>query len=77
MRSTADRHHQLRRVPHLGGLVTVTPIRDRSGEEGETFSVSWHSPAGDLRWLSPRIPSQESADVAALVLSDFTGASKR
>jgi hypothetical protein len=65
-------------LPHrLGGVVTVTPIRDRSGEEGETFSVSWHSPLGDLRWLSPRIPSQESADTAAQVLSDFTGAVKR
>jgi hypothetical protein len=55
----------------------VTPIRDRSGEQGEAFSVSWHSPGGDLRWLSPRIPSQESADVAAQILSDFTGAIKR
>jgi hypothetical protein len=64
-------------LPNLGGVVSVTPIRDRSGEQGETFSVSWHSPLGDLRWLSPRISSQESADVAAQVLSDFTGAVKR
>ena len=61
-----DRHR-------LGGVVTLTPIRDRTGEEGESFSVSWHSPGGDLRWLSPRIHSQESADVAAQVLSHFTG----
>jgi hypothetical protein len=61
----------------LGGVVSLTPIRDRTGEEGESYSVSWHSPGGDLRWLSPRIPSQESADVAAQILSDFTGATKR
>lgn len=67
---------QLVRLPHLGGLVSVTPIRDRLGE-GEAYSVSWHSPAGDLRWLSPRIPSQEGAEFAALVLSNFTGASTR
>jgi hypothetical protein len=73
-----SRRHQLRRLPHhLGGVVSVTPIRDRSGEQDETFSVSWHSQLGDLRWLSPRIPSHESADVAAQVLSDFTGAVKR
>jgi hypothetical protein len=61
----------------LGGVVSLTPIRDRTGEEGESYSVSWHSPGGDLRWLSSRIPSQESADVAAQILSDFTGATKR
>jgi hypothetical protein len=64
-------------VHRLGGVVTLTPIRDRTGEERESYSVSWHSPSGDLRWLSPRIPSQESADVAAQILSDFTGATKR
>jgi hypothetical protein len=68
------RARHLRHMPHqLGGVVTVTPIRDRSGEQDEAFSVSWHSPGGDLRWLSPRIPSQESADAAAEVLRDFTG----
>jgi hypothetical protein len=74
---SAGNRHQFRRLPHLGGSVSVAPIRDRSGEQGESYSVSWHSPGGDLRWLSPRIASQESADVAALVLSDFTGAVKR
>jgi hypothetical protein len=74
-RRVRDRHQGL---PHqLGGVVSVTPIRDRSGEQGEAFSVSWHSPLGDLRWLSTRIASHESADVAAQVLSDFTGAIKR
>ena len=71
------KRHQFRRLPHLGGSVSVTAIRDRSGEQGESYSVSWHSPGGNLRWLSPRIPSHESADVAAQVLCDFTGALKR
>jgi hypothetical protein len=74
-RSTERRY--LRRLPQLGGSVSVTPIRDRTGDRAETYSISWHSPGGDLRWLSPRIPSQESADVAAQVLSEFTGAVKR
>ena len=76
MPRTTERR-QLRRVPHLGGSVSVTPIRDQTGEQGETYSILWHSPGGNLRWLSPRIWSQESADVAAQVLSDFTGAVKR
>jgi hypothetical protein len=70
MRNSSAR--QLRGVPQRGGVVTVTPLRSRDGEREEAFSVSWHSPSGDLRWLSPRIPSQESADTAAAVLADFT-----
>jgi hypothetical protein len=66
--------HRLRRVPHLGGVVTVAPIRSRIPDEPESFSVSWHSPNGDLRWLSPRIGSQESADAAADVLANFVHA---
>jgi hypothetical protein len=58
----------------IGGLVSVTPIRDRSGEGAEAFSVSYHSPRGDLAWLSPRLGSQDAAEAAALVLSSFTGA---
>jgi hypothetical protein len=71
------KRHQFRRLPHLGGSVSVTPCRDRSGEQDESYSVSWHSPGGDLRWLSPRIASEETADVAAQILSSFTGATKR
>jgi len=71
------RRHQQRGTPHLGGVVTVTPIRDRSGEGDETYSVSWHSPGGDLRWLSPRIPSQEGAEIAAAVLNEFVCGVKR
>jgi hypothetical protein len=67
------RHQQHRGAPRLGGVVSLTPIRDRTGEDGESYSVSWHSPGGDLRWLSPRIVSQESAEVALQVLSSFTG----
>jgi hypothetical protein len=63
---------QASRIPHIGGVVTVTPLRNRDGEQGEAFSVSYHSPRGDLRWLSPRIPNQESADAAAAVLASFT-----
>jgi hypothetical protein len=71
------RRHQLRCLPHLGGVVSVAPVRHRDGEQGESFSVSWHSPGGDLRWLSPRIPTQEGAEIAAAVLSDFVRGAKR
>jgi len=71
------RRHQSHRVPQLGGVVSVTPVRDRSGEQSESFSISWHSPGGDLRWLSPRITSQEGADIAATVLSEFVRGVKR
>jgi hypothetical protein len=57
----------------LGGLVSVTPVRDRSGEGGEAFSVSYHSPGGDIAWLSPQIASEDQADAAARCLADFTG----
>jgi hypothetical protein len=64
---------QTSRIPHLGGVVTVTALRNRDGgEREEAFSVSYHSPGGDLCWLSPRIPSQEGADTAAEVLASFT-----
>ena len=70
MRNSSAR--QLRGVSQRGGVVTVTPLRSRDGEHEEAFSVSWHSMGGDLRWLSPRISSQESADAAAEVLASFT-----
>jgi hypothetical protein len=62
----------LSRIPKFGGVVTVTPLRSRDAECEEAFSVSYHSPNGDLRWLSPRIANQESADTAAAVLASFT-----
>jgi hypothetical protein len=72
-----DRRHQFHRLPRLGGVVSVTPVRSRDSEQGESFSISWHSPGGDLRWLSPRILSQETAEAAAEVLSAFIQAAKR
>lgn len=57
----------------FGGLVSVTPIRDRTGEGGDAYSVSYHSPSGDLAWLSPRIDSQDHAEAAARVLAEFVG----
>ena len=71
MRNSSARQPR-RGVPQQGGVVTITPLRSRDGEIEEAFSVSWHSMGGDLRWLSPRIPSQESADAAAEVLASFT-----
>ncbi|WP_152535437.1 hypothetical protein [Bradyrhizobium sp. Ai1a-2] len=65
---------QLRRVPHLGGTVRVTPVRQRMADEDVAYTVTWHSSGGDLCWLSPRIPSQDAADAAAAVLADFTHA---
>lgn len=56
----------------VGGIVTVTQIRNRISDDERAFTVSWHSPGGDLCWLSPRIPSEESADAAAEVLANFT-----
>jgi hypothetical protein len=57
-----------------GGIVCVTPVRDRLGEGGEAYSVSYHSPGGDLAWLSPKIASEDLAEAAARCLADFTGA---
>jgi hypothetical protein len=74
---SARRQQHRQRPQQLGGIVSVTPVRDRTGEQSESFSISWHSPSGDLRWLSPRIPSLEIADASAQILSNFTGAIKR
>jgi hypothetical protein len=60
-----------------GGLVSVTPIRDRSGEGSEAYSVSYHSPGGDLAWLSPRLASEDQADAAARCLASFTNSVMR
>jgi hypothetical protein len=70
------RHHQQRRPQHLGGSVVVSHLRDRTGEGREAFSISWHSNSGDIEWLSPTIASEDAADIAATVLSSFTGAVK-
>ncbi|MDN4982309.1 hypothetical protein QY049_03605 [Bradyrhizobium sp. WYCCWR 13022] len=56
----------------IGGVVSLTRLRDRMGEGDERFSVSWHSIGGDLRWLSPGM-SEEVAAAAAQLLANFTG----
>jgi hypothetical protein len=60
-------------IRRAGGVVSVTPVRDRLGEGGEVYSVSYHSPCGDIAWLSPQIASEDQADAAARCLADFTG----
>jgi hypothetical protein len=72
-----SRSHRFRRLPHLGGSVAVSNIRDRTGEGRETYAISWHSNNGDLQWLSPKIASEEAADIAADMLARFAGATKR
>jgi hypothetical protein len=64
-------------IRHCGGLVTVTPVRDRLGEGSEAYSVSYHSPSGDLAWLSPPLASEDHADAAARCVADLTGSSVR
>ncbi|MGY4399862.1 hypothetical protein ACVIYL_000665 [Bradyrhizobium sp. USDA 3315] len=66
--------NRMRRRPHLGGTVRVTPIRSRLADEEPAYTVSWHSSGGALCWLSPRIASEDAADVAAAVLAAFAQA---
>jgi hypothetical protein len=72
----STRRHQSHRVPQLGGSVCVSQVRDRTGEGDDAFAISWHSNNGDLAWLSPKIDSEEAADIAADVLSRFIGGTK-
>jgi hypothetical protein len=69
MRSASRNRHQ---PQHLGGIVSLTRVRDRTGEDGDRFAVSWHSQGGELRWLSHAMP-EAVADVAAELLANFTG----
>jgi hypothetical protein len=71
------RRNPVSSIRQFGGLVSVTPIRDRLGEGSEAYSVSYHSPGGDLAWLSPRIASEDQADAAARCLADFTNSVMR
>lgn len=66
--ASRNRHQQ----HQLGGIVSLTKVRDRTGEDEDRFSVSWHSLGGELRWLSSTMP-EETADAAARLLADFTG----
>jgi hypothetical protein len=67
------RHNPISSIRQHGGLVSVTPVRDRTGEGGEAFAVSYHSSAGDIVWLSPKIASEDQAAAAAQCLASFTG----
>ncbi|MGX1323855.1 protoheme ferro-lyase [Bradyrhizobium sp. USDA 377] len=69
MKPASRNRHQ---PQQLGGIISLTRVRDRTGEDGDLFSVSWHSLGGDLRWLSPTMP-EEIADAAARMLANFTG----
>lgn len=72
MRTLRQQHS--RRVPRLGGVVTIRPVRSRLPDEDGGYSISWHSPGGDLCWLSPRVPNEEAAEAAAAVLANFAQA---
>jgi hypothetical protein len=67
------RRNPISSIRQFGGLVSVTPVRDRLGEGGEAYSVSYHSAGGDIAWLSPQIASEDQANAAARCLADFTG----
>lgn len=73
----AVRRNPLSSSRQHGGIVSVTPVRDQSGEGESAFAISYHSPGGDLAWLSPRIASEDHADVAALCIADLTGSTVR
>jgi hypothetical protein len=57
-----DRPKVLRIIPALKGLWLAHRLGSTGSIKCKSRAVSWHSPLGGLRWLSPRIPSHESAD---------------
>jgi len=61
----------------LGGTVTVAPVRDRTGDGDTAFSVAFHSNRGDLLWISPRIATEDGAEIAANTLAAFIGGKVR
>jgi hypothetical protein len=60
-------------VRRLGGVVTVSPLRDPSGGE-PSFAVSHISRGGDCAFASRAIVDEDQANAAARVLAEFTGA---
>jgi hypothetical protein len=56
----------------LGGVVLVSPARDREG--ADFFRVRHIFGGGDLDWLSPPIPDVDRATAAAECLGAFLGA---
>jgi hypothetical protein len=71
------KRHQPRSSHRVGGSVTMSRVRDRTGEDEEAFAIAWHSNGGDLRWLSPKIHSEEAAETALDILASFASATKR
>jgi hypothetical protein len=59
-------------VRQLGGVVTVSPVRDPSGGE-QTFTVSHISRGGDCAFASRAIVDEDQANAAARVLAEFVG----
>jgi hypothetical protein len=70
MRTVLRNRHRPRQI---GGVVSLTRVRDRMGENEDRFAVSWHTTGGDIRWLSSTMTA-ENADAAAEVLANFAGA---
>jgi hypothetical protein len=73
----------VRRVPifandirRIGGTVSVVTDRDR-GDSSSHFRVRHISRGGDCEFVSPRIPDQDRAIAAAVVLAAFTGSQVR
>ena len=65
--------HDVRR---LGGVVTVSLLRDPSGGE-PMFTVAHVSRGGDCEFRSRGLGDEDQANAAARVLAEFTGAMVR
>jgi hypothetical protein len=63
-------------IRRLGGVVTVSPVRDPSGGE-PSFAVNHISGGGDCVFASRAIADEDQANAAARVLAEFTGAVAR
>jgi hypothetical protein len=60
-------------VRRLGGVVTVSPVRDPSGGD-PSFSVNHVIRGGDVAFRARPILDEDRAFEAAQVLAEFTGA---
>ena len=60
-------------VRRLGGIVTVSPVRDPSGGK-PSFAVNHISRGGDVAFRSRPLLDEDRALEAAQVLAEFTGA---
>ena len=59
-------------IRRLGGVVTVSPVRDHSGGE-PSFAISHISRGGDCAFHSRGIADEDQANAAARVLAEFVG----